>query len=112
MSLAMAFGGLWRKVQIIDVAPESIVKGERVRGAEAPPRDIVLVILRITPSQMRHLPEGKYAPGDMQIYGLPDAGLSQGQIVVHQGERFRIEEIVDRSFEGRYVKALAKKERS
>jgi hypothetical protein len=109
VNLSMAFTGLWRNVTLIEYGPDQINKGERVRGT--PAEFIVqLVVLRITPTQLRSLPEGQYKAGDLQIYGKTTADLREGLYLTYNGNRYRIDQIADRGFEGGYVKAYAKRE--
>jgi hypothetical protein len=84
------------------------VDGEYMPGAETM-HTAQMIIIPITLTQLKNLPEGAYQAGDMRFYYKGRSVYAPGDIFEVDGVRYMVRDIIDRSFEGNFTMYLAKR---
>ena len=104
-----AFQSDIRNVTVIKKTTVGVyVEGEYTPGAETT-ETAQMVVIPITPTQLKNLPEGAYQAGDMRFYHKGRSVYAAGDVFEVGGVRYMVRDVTDRSFEGNFSMYLAKR---
>lgn len=91
------------------ITQKTRVKGESTETQSEPINDSMLV-MPITPKQLKALPEGSYSTEDKRFYVFGAPEYKEKDIIYHNEVPFRIKDILDRSDDGDFTIYYGKKE--
>jgi len=104
-----AFQTDMRAVTVVKKTTVGVYKdGEYTPGVETT-ETAQMVVIPITPAQLKNLPEGAYQAGDMRFYHRGKTVYASGDVFEVGGVRYMIRDVMDRSFEGNFSVYLAKR---
>lgn len=92
-----------RSVLLITKGSGHYEQGEWISGHEGTPIELKMVVLPITPKQLKTLPEGVYTSEDKKFYLTGKPVLASDDILKFEDNQYKIGDISDRSFEGNYT---------
>ena len=103
------FRDRFRKVKVIQCGSGQRVRGEWVEKSTAPvERDMIPSAM--TPSRLKHLPEGRYSTEDMKFYATGSREWNKEDVIIYKDTRYVIRDITDRSELGNMTAYFAKRE--
>jgi hypothetical protein len=104
------FGEEFKPVEVRRSEVGVLLNGEWMPGAEQAPETVSMIPIPITPAQLKNLPEGKYAAGDMRFYAKGPAVYKEGTVFEYKGVTYKLRDINDRDDHGSYTIYYAKRE--
>ncbi len=88
---------------------KSLVRGEYVT-TDNPDQTVQAALLPTSRADQRLFPEGTFTLQDRTLYSASDLGMDQDDIVEADGKTFKVFAIMDRLFEGGFIKYFLKKD--
>lgn len=102
------FPELTRIVSVTAITQGTYVKGEWVPGPTES-QAVRMVVMPLTPSSLKNLPEGKYTAQDKKFYHKSMDEFREGTVFVLGGESYEVKEVTDRRTEGGFMLYMGKR---
>lgn len=103
------FPELTRIVSVTAITQGSYIEGEWVPGLTEPQENLRMVVMPITPRQLKNLPEGQYSTQDKKFYHKSNDEFREGTVFVTGNDRYEVKESTDRRIEGGFMLYMGKR---